>query len=409
MSGLIQLLFQGFGASDLITGVLCGTLPSAIGAVVVPAISFYSDRHRGRWGRRIPYLLVTAPVAALAMVGMAGSAPLGRSLNEALGGNAPSANVSILIFFGIFWTIFQFAAFTANAVFGGLVNDVVPTLLLGRFFGLFRALSLIAGMIFSYWLFGKAEANYDWVFIGIGALYFGGFSMMCLKVKEGTYPPRPVNSTSNNTGRGAVRLYLEECFSNSYYRWIYVAIAASSVMSFPVDLFGAFFAQSLQVDMGAYGKYLALTYVISLCLSYFIGALADRYHPLRMGMAAMALYAANALWSAFFVTGPRTFAIAFVAHGVISGSFFTATASIGQRLFPVSRFAQFASAAALFVSVAIMIIAPAVGRFLDFSGHVYRYSFLVGFGLAVFALLASIEVNRRFVRLGGANAYVAPE
>jgi hypothetical protein len=39
----------------------------------------------------------------------------------------------------------------ANAVFGGLINDVVPPALIGRFFGLFRAVSLLAGIIFNFW------------------------------------------------------------------------------------------------------------------------------------------------------------------------------------------------------------------------------------------------------------------
>ncbi len=50
----VQLLLNKFGASDMIAGLLFGSLPPAIGLILGPIISYKIDRHRGRWGRRIP-------------------------------------------------------------------------------------------------------------------------------------------------------------------------------------------------------------------------------------------------------------------------------------------------------------------------------------------------------------------
>ena len=39
-----------------------------------------------------------------------------------------------------------------------------------------------------------------------------------------------------------------------------------------------------------YGKFLAYTYIISFLLSYLLGILSDRYHPVRTGIVTLALY-----------------------------------------------------------------------------------------------------------------------
>jgi len=143
-------------------------------------------------------------------------------------------------------------------------------------------------------------------------------------------------------------------------------------------------------------------------LSYPLGALADRFHPLRVAMAAMVLYSISAFWGGFFATAPGTFTFAYVAHGVISGMFFTTSASLQQRLFPHSRFAQFASAATMLQNISIMTLAPIVGRILDHTHHVYRYTFLMGGIIAVFCLVSFAIVHRGFMNLGGPKGYVAP-
>jgi Na+/melibiose symporter-like transporter len=269
---VMQLLLKKFDASDMIAGLLMGSLPQAIAMVLSPIIAYKSDRHRGPWGRRIPFLLIPTPIASLAMVGLAFSPLFGQRLHLALGMHSLGLNPSILIFLGLFWTLFEFGTITANAVFGGLVNDVVPRAVIGRFYGMFRALSLIAGMIFNFWLIGKAETGYRWIFSGIALLYGAGFAVMCLKVKEGDYPPPPPKEPGNAGGfLKATKAYFQDCFSHSYYLWFF-ALMALSMMSFvPVNLFSVFFAKSLRMDVTTYGRYIVLTHFISLCLSYFLG------------------------------------------------------------------------------------------------------------------------------------------
>lgn len=406
-----QWYLNNLGVPNLLFGLLISSFPAFIGLILGPVISVRSDRHRGKWGRRIPFLLVTTPLAALGMIGL-GLTPLVATWVHGHFPGQSEMTVSVICF-GVFWAAFEFATIASQAVFGGLVNDVVPQQLLGRFYGLFRAVSLIDGMIFNYWVMGRVPDHFTLILLIIGTFYGVAFLLVCLRIKEGDYPPPPPPDPNRTGFFGGflkeVRTYFRECFTNPYYMAVFVMLTTGGMTFLPVNTFGIPFAKSLGVDMDAYGKSLALTFAISLCLSYFLGWLADIFHPLRMAMAALIGYCAVAVWGGIFATTPRTFLIAWVLHGVLSGCYFTCAASLGQRLFPRTRFAQFASAAGIVGSLATMVMVPALGQTIDFSGNNYRLTFVLGAILASLALGAALFVYTKFVKLGGPNNYQAPE
>jgi len=408
---IMQLLLRKFGASDTLNGLICGSLPTVLGLVVGPVVSYKSDRHRGRWGRRIPFLLIPTPFIVLAIVGLAFSPALGTFAHKLLGPHSPGLNMLVLILLAFFWTAFELVSIVSNSVYGALVNDVVPQPLLGRFYGFFRALSLLAGIIFYQWMFGAAETLYVWIILGMAALYGVGFPLMCLNVKEGEYPPRPPmdEKRSIHGVYSATKTYFQECFGNSYYLVYFGATIIAAMAAMPFNLFSVFFAKSVGMSMATYGTCLALTYVISLTLAYPIGSLADRFHPLRLSLVVLGIYTLAILGCYLFVRDAGTFAIALVLHGVIAGTLGTASASIPQRLLPKAEFAQFASAGGILSSLAWMVMSPAVGLFLDHAHHNYRYTFLMNFCLGVVAFAAMMLLHARFMALGGPKNYVAPE
>lgn len=407
---VVQLLLKKFEASDLVAGVLISSVPAIISLVVVPIVSYHSDRHRGRWGRRIPYLLVFTPLASCAMVGMAFSPVLGRWLDGVLGAGSPGLNPMTLGFFSLFWTMFEFANIVlANALFAALINDVVPKAYLGRFFGLFRAVGLIAGIVVSYWL-RWVDLYYVWFFVGFGLLYGGGITLMCLKVKEGEYPPVPPPQPGIAGGFfRAAGLYFRETFTKPYYLWIFAFIHLTQMALVPGNTYNLFFSKSLLIDTDTIGKMQAYSYAISFGLSYPLGWLADRFHPLRVSLVVLVLYAVSALWSGLYATSAPIFLCTFMAHLILSGAWWTSAASLSQRLFPHAKFAQYYSAMGMAGGIFTIMLPAALGRFLDLTNHVYRYTYLVAFGLALLALVAGVVVYRRFMRLGGPAGYQAPE
>ncbi|NDD57422.1 MAG: hypothetical protein EBZ44_06900 [Verrucomicrobia bacterium] len=156
---VMQLLFQKFGASNLVSGLLIATLPYTLVLLIGPIVSFRSDRHRGPWGRRIPYLAVHIPFAVLSMFAVAASPQLGQFLHGFLGSVSPGLNLCTLFIIAMGWAVFELATVVANAVFYGLINDVVPSPLLGRFYGVFRAVSLLASILFNYYVFMRSSTS----------------------------------------------------------------------------------------------------------------------------------------------------------------------------------------------------------------------------------------------------------
>lgn len=417
---------------NLVFGLLLTSFPALIGLVLGPVIAVKSDRHRGPRGRRIPFLLATTPFAAVGMIGL-GLTPvladwlhglaspenaLGGWLHQTLDGSAPGAwllsmlenkMVVSVTCFTVFWTAFSLATTIGQSVFGGLINDVVPPELLGRFYGLFRAVSLIDGIVFNYWIMGKVPAYFTLILTAIGVFYGMAFVWVCLKVKEGEYPPPPPAETLPHGRTEEVVSYFKESFSSPYYLFVFVMLMTGTLAFVPVNAFAIPYATSLGMDMDDYGRYIAITFAISLCLAYFLGWLADRFHPMRVSMAALAGYILVACVGTFWVKTPGSFAVVLVVHGVISGCYFTSAASLGQRLFPRSKFGQYSSAAGLFGSVSMMAIGPAMGALVDLTGRDYRSTFVIGGLLAMVALAAAWQVYVRFLRLGGPRGYVAPE
>ena len=258
--------------------------------------------------------------------------------------------------------VFEIAAIVSTAVYNAFINDVVPRPVLGRFYGFFRAISLLAGILFNLTLFGVTERLYPAIFIGVAVLLAVGFTGMCLRVTEGEYPPpEPVADPSPVT---AVAAYCRACFSNPYYVWVSAAIALPTVATVPINLFNLYFAHSVGVTDGQFGKLTALYFALGVAQAVPLGWLVDRYHPLRVSAAVLVLHAAAAAWGAAYIRGGGTFAVAFVLTGTLSGTWMTASASFGQRLFSQMKFAQMASAMWVVICVSVIGLGPVAGRFL---------------------------------------------
>jgi len=408
---VVQLLFGMFHASDYLTGIMIGSLPQIVGLLLGPIIAYRSDRLRSRWGRRIPFLFVSTPIVVISMVGLAFSPYLGPWLHGLLGSHSPGPNTLVLIFLGLFWTLFEVATVIANSVFSALINDVVPHVVIGRFFGFFRAVSLLAAMGFYYGLFGQSKQYYMAIFLGGAVLYGVGFLMVGLRVKEGEYPaPPPANPTRGVVGFvQATKSYFRECFGNPYYLWFYAYVAISWMAFMPVNVFNIAFSESIKMSQADFGLCMTITFATSFILAYPLGMLADRFHPLFLGIIFQALYACVTLWGGLFATDAGMFSIALVAHGVVSGTWMTATASIGQRMLPMAKFAQYGSAAGIVGAICGIAINPIMGHVLDASGHQYRYTYFTSSGLVTVALICGMVLYWKFKALGGPKHYVAPE
>jgi MFS family permease len=207
----------------------------------------------------------------------------------------------------------------------------------------------------------------------------------------------------------AVKSYFKDGFGQPYYLWFFAATLFAGLAAQPFNLYSVFYAKSIGMEMSVYFKCLALTYCFSLVVTYSIGSLADRFHPLRVTIVALAVYAVVMLCGGLLTTNAATFAVALVAHGVASGCLFTASASLAQRLLPRDKFAEIGSAGGIIGSIAGMFFAPILGKFLDYTHHDYRYTFVASAVLTLIALALFIVLHAKFMALGGPKGYAAPK
>jgi MFS family permease len=399
-----------FEASNKTYSFIGTTIPQIIGLILVPIISYRSDRFRSRWGRRIPFLLVSVPIVTTALVGVAFCPEIAAQLDGMLGTSSPGFNSCALIIFGILWAMFTIGGSIGGAVRGGLTNDVVPRPVLGRFAGMVRVLSLICGIIFNWFLFGLIKAHFRWIFLALAAVAALTMIIMCLKVKEGDYPPPPEVAGEGGLSKlfNSTKTYLVECFRNPYYRWVFMALALAGLSLGPVNGYILRYSEQMKLDTGIYGKIKATNHFCGMLFALPIGILADRFHPLRMTIVTLSLYALTLLMGSIFIQGPKTFAVAAFGHLFVSGLYISASGALGQMLLPRLKFAQFASAAGVITAIGTIVISYALAIFLDRPGINYRLTFIVGFAMTVVAVVVLLIVYRKFMALGGPKGYVAP-
>jgi len=212
---ILPIKLKSLGAANTTMAVILSTLPGILNTTICPWVSFWSDRYRSRWGRRIPFILWTLPFLTLFLILLGFSQPIGHGLHRlvfAASGYLSATTVAVVMI-GIFMVGFQFFNMFVGSVYWYLFNDVVPKEVIGQFLGLFRVVGGLAGVLYNYFIFKYAESHMTEIFLGAALLYFFGFGLVCLRVKEGEYPPPP-EYVGGQTGLFAgLKTFFVECFS----------------------------------------------------------------------------------------------------------------------------------------------------------------------------------------------------
>lgn len=405
MGPILQLVLRNLGISNQTIMIFVTSVPSLLAIFGGPLVCCWSDRFRSRLGRRLPFLLVSTPVSALAMAGLAFSPRLGPALAAAA--ELDPGQTTVLLLLGC-WIVYQLTTIVNTNLFTALINDILPQAILGRFFGLYRMVSLAAGMLMGWYGFGLIEGHYLPLMLGITALYGFLFFGMCLALREGEYPA-PETESSHAFGRFAgLRDFFVNCFADSYYRTMFLFLTLASMTMNSFGVFVLLYAKELGVDPGYYGKAQAIMLGTSFALSFLQGMLADRFHPLRLTVLALGVYSAVILAGYFIIIGPWTLLGVFIAQGILAGFYGTFSMSLPLRLMPRDCFGQFNSASASVIALVNIFYIPLIGKLIDATGNRYQYAMLVCAGVGGLAVLSGLFLYRRFRQLGGEANYVAP-
>lgn len=419
---ILPLKFKALGAPNWLMGLCLTTMPGVMGMVINPWVSFKSDRSRTRWGRRIPFIFVTMPFLSLSLVFLGLSDDMATALlrwSPTLQAYAPATVTIGLVV--VFLTAFKFFDWFVNSVFWYLFADVVPTEFLGRFMGAFRFVGIATGAIYNWFVFKHASTHMREIFVGVAILYFMGFGLMCLFVKEGRYPELEGETDKDNKGWGGVRTYFKECFSHKLY-WYKFAQAGFTQIAVSIGVFDIFFKQEMGLTLDQVGKINALSLIGVALGIVFMAVYVDRWHPFRLivytTVFAVAVQPLAAVW--LFVTLPSNYFFWINLVGGMSGVLFwavstTAALPAEMRLFPKSRFGQFCSAQQMCRNICACTFGIVSGFFIDLvkwlchgSDFAYRYNFVWTFFFSAIGLYFLIKAYIEWQRLGGDVSYHPP-
>jgi MFS family permease len=423
------------GASNTLISVIMITLPAILNMTVVPWVSFKSDRHRGKWGRRIPFIVWTMPFLTICLILVGWSEDIGPWLQNwlpAAKNIAPSTMIVILL--ATFWVAFQFFNMFVNSVFWYLFNDVVPPQFLGRFMGLFRVATALSSAICAGLLYKYADPDaYPHalrpLLTGAALLYFFGFGLMCFRVKEGQYPPIEGEGVRPKGLMGFIRdvkIYGKESFSVRFY-WYFFGMAALSRIAYALGIFNVFFNVQMGLTFEQMGLLGMFGGIITLLATYFVSVLVDRWHPLRITVYEKIFTTLTAFggWIWLFVTLPGDLYFWLGLGGVLVYTYnYQLSDAAGipllMRLFPKSRYGQFSSATAMIRSIAVIIAGLIAGIYLDVAQKIcvswlnqppdfaYRLIFAWNIPFNIIITILLIMAYRDWKRLGGDENYRPP-
>ena len=419
---ILPLKLKALGAPNWLMGVILTTGPGILNMTICPWVSFKSDRFRSKWGRRIPFIILTMPFlcAFLALLGW--SDDIGRLLqvwSPSMREHAPATITIALI--SIFLMMFKFFDMFVNSVFWYLFNDVVPAQFLGRFMGAFRFVGIGAGALYNWFIFKYAGTHMREIFTGVSLLYFIGFGMVCLLIKEGEYPPVEGEAGKDNKGWGGLRTFFKESFSHKFY-WFKFISTSFAVIAECIFVFRIFFNQEMGLSLDQIGKMVAISSVVTMAAIVFMATFVDRWHPLRLTTYSAVFGVIGSVVSGvwLFATLPGEYYFWIGLGGALAGillSALVATAGLPceMRIFPQSRFGQFCSAQSLIRSTCTIVSGVMAGLFIDLmkwlchgSDFGYRFMFIWSavFGAISAAFLVMVYVE--WHRMGGDKHFHPP-
>lgn len=366
---VLPLQLRSLQASSTLIALLMTGVPCAVSLLWTPAICTWSDRHRGKSGRRIPFIRAGTPLIVLVLAGLAYSDAIGASLHSTLARwLTPTGSVLMLI--GILVLMFNMANALVYQMYFALFNDVVPREWMARFAVMFRIVGAAAGAVFNFWVFPYAESHRRELFLAVAGVYAVAYGLMSITVKEGSYPPPPEPAPGQSI-LSRIRAYLRECFFHRVYRQLFLTAGLATVGECMLPFY-LLLSRSLGLDLAQIGWIAGSATLLSIPVYLLTAFFIDRVNILRLYLWVKLGHACANFAFAIFLFGdfsPRQVLILVIALNLsmlaFRAVFLVAGVPMNMILLPRQAYAQFTSALHVTNGVCGIIGAPLAGLFMD--------------------------------------------
>ncbi|MFI4911957.1 MAG: MFS transporter [Sedimentisphaeraceae bacterium JB056] len=405
---IFPLLLKDLEASNTLIGIMVSSVPSVLYLSLIPSVSVKSDRHRGRYGRRIPYLLLTAPFVTIFLVMIGYSNDIGRFVYESsLGRFIPISEGSFLLaMICLFIVVFQLFNTTLNFIYKCLIADVVPKVMMGRFMAMTRAVSTVASFLFSRYFFGFADGHMRQLLFWIGVVHLAAFLMLCFGVKEGQYS-EPEKELAKTNRLDSIKKYINECFGCRYYLYIYLMAMFFMIAcgcSGPFNIF--FYRDTLGLTIDEIGKFWGWIYLFQALTAIPMGWVCDKFNPVRIHpLSILMVFVLYVLQSIFIHDKITLYVFSFIWAVPIS-MYYISLVALTVTLFPKDKYAQYNSGIQVLNALGLIAGNFFIGFTIDIWGN--RMALIWPAVFCFPAAVLGLYVYRGWVQYGGDESYVAP-
>jgi len=364
LNSLTRVLMRDRGASFTVMTVFT-TVGALMGMWINPVFSTWSDRFRSPFGRRRPFLIAVAPIAAVTIISIPFAPDLYHFLMKFEGAAAILNRIPIngeVLFIGMASIIDGLFNAVLMAIFSYLYWDVVPGSVLGRFNAMARIVTVSAGMVWSFFIVGYAENHPKEVYIAVSLVCTAIYVLSLIMVKEGEYPPPEPRKTKNVIE--PILDYIKDCYSKPYYLWIFASMFFYQTGNQGNNFVFFYLREDLGMDLGTTGWIQGIASSVvtgfGVLLGYSTGSLIDRFKPIRVVPITLFIWSILALVSFFVISDKVSAAVMASLVGINSFCFGVALGAVTVQLFPREKLGQFCSAQAFFYQTILMVLSPLV-------------------------------------------------
>ena len=417
LPNVVPLQLRWEGARDSVVGLIANSLPHFIAILVGPVVGMQSDRHRSPLGRRRPFLLWSAVPVVVSLLLLGGAKPAGEFLHNLLqpmfGAGITTAGCTI-VWLAIAAVIFVVFNTYVMQVYQFLFADVIPTEVMGKFIGSYRAIGALGSFAFNRWILGWVEHHTLHVYALAALLYATAFCLLVWRVKEGAYPPPPPRQKGG--AFGYLKTFFTESFRHRFYLNIYLIPFFFWASLVPFQTFVIFFAtkagqpgyaDTLGLTLDQFGKVKAWTFIVQIPIFFLVGPFVDRFHPLRVIMLGALLTGLSFLGCFFFIHSESTLLTFYIFNQAASAIYLGAYLALYPRLLPREKYGQFFSANQIFGLIGAVLAPVLCGWFLETTRD-YRYIFAWCGVSVLLAFASSVMLFRHWKKLGGDLNYTPP-
>lgn len=361
-------LANTFTQSAFLISILLSLGPF-LGIFLSPIIGKRSDKTWTRFGRRLPYIMVSIPLVALFTILI-----------------PHSPNYTILIVLVICESIASIIGF--SPLFALIPDNFIAEKRgkMNSIFVLFIGLGATCAVAIGYKLWA---INYCLIFYSVAAITLVSGAVSFFFIKENPFPDNIISNKGNSLlacfksilADKRITLY----YTGDFFRWF--------CKSLVIQMVTLFAANELGIEIGLAGQVLLIFNMTKLLSALPIGVLTDKINRKLFLLAGTAVMA-GAMGYGWYVHSYVTLLIVMGLFGISTTITIISGSALLMDLFPKGRAGEFMGLNTVFGSIPAVLSLWISGALIDKIGS-YRIIFIIGMAASIIALIVTALIPNK--------------